>query len=82
MRRTAVFAIIGVVALWDVAVGAWLFASPEPWLAHGADTAWARAGADGALVMSLYRRMGAFSLHAGVVTLVWAWLGARSRRCS
>ena len=79
--RIAVLAIIAVIALWDVGVGAMLLGSSEPWRAHGPGTLWADASALAAVpaVASLYRRLGAFSLHAGVMTLVFAGVGARHR---
>jgi hypothetical protein len=79
--------IVASVGLLDVTTGCWLLFSSTPWTAHGTDTVWMRAPAvlssapDAApLVESLFRRMGAFSLHAGVVTLASAVLGRRHPR--
>jgi hypothetical protein len=81
-----VAAIVAAVGLLDVVTGLWLLASPTPWTAHGPDTVWlqapaiiARAPEAAPLIDALFRRTGAFSLHAGVVTIVGAWLGRRHR---
>jgi hypothetical protein len=70
-----------IVALWDVAIGARMLLSPEPWLAHGRDTVWGNVAALGAVpgVKAAFQRIGAFSLHAGGSTLVFAAIGARYR---
>jgi hypothetical protein len=71
------------IGLYDVVIGVVLLASASPWVAHGPDTAWMALGASlqGAplpeLTLGLFRRMGAFSFHAGVATCVWAALGHR-----
>lgn len=84
-KEDVVLGIVLVVAAYDAATGIRLLASPEPELVNGADTLWARAtplvaGGDPArLVASMYARLGAFSLHAGVSTAVWAILGRRHR---
>lgn len=75
-------ACVATVAIFDVSMGLYLLFSPTPELAHGASAIWARApelvpreGAEGArLLGSFFSRLGAFSLHAGVSTLVWLWL--------
>ena len=79
--RAFVFAVIVVVALWDVAIGARMLLLPEPWFAHGRDTAWGNASALGAVpaVQSAFQRIGAFSLHAGISTLVFAAIGSKYR---
>ena len=79
--RAFVLAVVILVALWDIAIGARMLLSSEPWLAHGRDTAWSNAGALSAVpaVQSAFQRIGAFSLHAGVSTLVFAALGAKYR---
>ncbi len=86
MRRISVLAIVVLVGLYDALTGLRMLVSAEPWRAHGPDTLWAHAGPAAAqldaiaqLTMSLYRRVGAFSLHAGVITLMLAWLGRRHR---
>jgi hypothetical protein len=84
-REDAVLAIVLVVAAYDVVTGVRLLTSPAPWLVNGSDTLWARAtplvegGEPARLVASMYARLGAFSLHAGVGTAVWAALGRRHR---
>ena len=78
-----VTAAVMLVGAYDVLVGAVLLASSTPWIAHGPDTPWIALGATlhGApldvAAVGLFRRMGAFSLHAGVCTIVWAALAAR-----
>jgi len=78
--RLLVLLAILVVALFDVAVGVRLLASRRPYLAHGGRGPWAErtpplwSGQSEVLLRSLYRRIGAFSLHTGVVTAVWAWV--------
>ncbi len=75
------------IALLDLATGAYLLLSPAPWAAHGPGTPWigapdvlvASAGSE-ALVMSLFRRLGAFSVQAALATLLVAWLGHRDLR--
>ncbi len=81
-----VWIVLSLIGLYDLAVGAWLLTAAEPWRAHGPDTLWqatpellAQIPASTNVFESLYRRMGAFSLHAGAVTVVWAFL-ARSNR--
>lgn len=78
-----VTAAVMLVGAYDVVVGGVLLASSTPWIAHGPDTAWIALGATlhGAPLdvgtVGLFRRMGAFSLHAGVCTIVWAALAVR-----
>ena len=48
-----------------------------PELAHGDDTVWAGLDASAAGVHAALRRLGAFSLHSGAVTLVWTALAYR-----
>lgn len=89
MRPTSwpVVAVVAAVGLLDVVTGGYLLFSSTPWLAHGPDTVWLRApevvstSAQAALlVVALFRRTGAFSLHAGMVTIAGAVLGRRDRR--
>jgi hypothetical protein len=82
LRRCITGAVVSV-GIYDVVVGLYLLASSTPWLAHGPGTAWVALGAQLVDAMppdatlGLFRRMGAFSLHAGVCTIVWAILGHR-----
>lgn len=78
--------VVGSVGLLDVVTGGWLLFSATPWTAHGPQTVWMNAPAvsssssdANALVEALFRRMGAFSLHAGVVTVAGAVLGRKYR---
>lgn len=82
MRERFVLLVIVLIATLDFATGVFLLVSPQPWLAHGPDTLWSlnAAGTPPELAMSLFRRVGAFSLYAGSVTLVWAWLGKSDRK--
>jgi len=81
-----VLAVVFLVAVFDIAVGVRLLASRAPYLVNGVDALWAREsprlydGDAAALLRSLYRRLGAFSLHAGVSTVVWAWFGRDDAR--
>jgi len=77
MTLAFVLAVILGVASFDVVVGARMLASPRPFDVNGAGTLWARAGPaalerDPELVRSVFARLGAFSLHTGVATAVWA----------
>ncbi len=82
LRRCITGAVV-LVGMYDVAIGLYLLASATPWLAHGPGTPWIGLGAqlvDAAppdATLGLFRRMGAFSLHAGACTIVWALLGHR-----
>ena len=84
-RQHAVAAIVVLVGLYDVAIGLFMLFSPSPYLAHGAGTLWARApeiaGPDARVVLaSLFARMGAFSFHAGLVSIAWCATAWRNRR--
>lgn len=77
MSTAFVLAVVLGVAAFDVIVGARLLASPRPFDVNGPGTIWASAGPaafdrDAALAGSLFGRLGAFSLHTGVATAVWA----------
>ena len=73
-RHHLVLAIIALVAAYDIVTGARLLLSPAPHLVNGIDTLWARAvpalAGPGShpdahlLIASLFRRLGAFSLHS------------------
>ena len=85
--RRFVLAIVFGVAGFDIVSGIRLLTVDEPWLLAGYATSWnalpATVRADGgvrAFVAGPYRRVGAFSLHTGVVTLVWAILARNDRR--
>ena len=84
-RQHAVAAIVILVALYDVVVGLLMIFGPSPNLAHGSATLWAHApeaaGPEGRLVLaSLFARLGAFSLHAGIVSIAWCATAWRNRR--
>ncbi len=79
--------VVAAVALSDIVVGGWLLAAPTPWWAAGPDTVWVDAARDlgenatlDAALASLWARVGAFSLFAGISTLVWLWRGLSDRR--
>lgn len=85
--RIAVVAAIVAVGMWDFATGLYMLLSQDPWRAHGADTLWARAApamASSPVVheaaMSMLRRIGAFSLYAGAVSMGLGWYCRRDRR--
>ena len=84
-RQGAVAAIVIVVGLYDVAIGLFMVFGSTPHLAHGGSTLWANAphalGEEGSAIMgSLFARLGAFSLHAGAVSIVWCLTAWRNRR--
>ena len=81
MAQAFVLAVIFLVAGFDVIVGVRLLCSPAPFLVNGANgTLWSERapalwqGVEHDLLASLYRRLGAFSLHTGVVTALFAFL--------
>jgi hypothetical protein len=89
MSRSSIIVVLVVAAVGvlDVVTGLWLLFGSTPWTAHGPESLWLMAPdvasthpSGTALLDSLFRRLGAFSLHAGVVTFVGALLGARDRR--
>ncbi len=86
MARALVFSAVFVVALFDIVTGLRLMLSRTPYRAHGASGVWAErtpaawSGETEILLRSLYRRIGAFSFHAGVVTVVWAWMARNDPR--
>jgi hypothetical protein len=82
-----VVVVVAAVGLLDVVTGGYLLFSPTPWLAHGPRTVWLNAprvvnmsAESAALVVALFRRTGAFSLHAGMVTIAGAVLGRQNRK--
>ena len=79
MKKRIVLFVIAIVALWDVVTGARLLFSSSPNLAHGSSTLWASAPPLTPAIASLYHRLGAFSLYAGLMTLAFAAVGARHR---
>ena len=84
-RQHVVAAIVILVAVWDVAVGLFILLGPSPHLANGPGTIWARApetlGPESDVVFaSLFARIGAFSLHVGIVTIAWCAIAWRDRR--
>ena len=81
MAEVFVLAVILLVAGFDIVVGIRLLCSPAPFLVNGTKgTLWSERapalwnGVDHGLLASLYRRLGAFSLHTGVVTALFALL--------
>lgn len=78
MIRAFVLSVVFLVAAYDTIVGIYLLAAREPYRVNGGDAMWARrtpalwGGDDSPLLRSLFRRLGAFSLHTGVVTAAWA----------
>lgn len=70
-------AIIALVGVYDVATGAYELGTSTPWHAHGPGTVWSSVGPTVAglqgeahdAVMAAFRRVGAFSLYAGLVSL-------------
>jgi hypothetical protein len=84
--RAFVAGVVASVAMLDLGTGAWLLTADAPWLAHGSGTVWLdgsrevqESGPLATVLLSLWRRMGAFSVFAGITTLVWLWRGLRDR---
>lgn len=77
---------LAVVSAWAIDAGFRLLLSGDPWNAHGADTVWTAIGAldEGSdarrAAVAALRRLGAYCLYSGVLTLALAWLGHRERR--
>ncbi len=85
--RVFVIGVVASVALLDLVSGIYLMTSVRPWLAHGGGTIWvdvaSRIGSDpvvDAALLSLWHRVGAFSVFAGLSTLTWLVVGLRDRR--
>jgi hypothetical protein len=83
----AIVALVVAIGLFDATTGAFLLLSAEPWWAHGRGTVWLdapkliNAHSEAApVLLSLFRRTGAFSLHIGVLTMALGILGRRDRR--
>src|SRR5437867_11381160 len=75
-RQHLVAAIVILVGLYDASIGLFMLFSQSPQLAHGTTTLWAHAaeavGPEGKVILaSLFARLAAFSLHAGVASIVW-----------
>lgn len=77
-------AVIASVAALDLVTGVYLLTSSTPWMAHGPETVWTDAAplladqpALAAALRSLWQRVGAFSVFAGLMTMVWLWRGLR-----
>ena len=84
-RQHVVAGIVIIVGLYDVVVGLFMLFSPSPYLAHGPNTVWSYTpqAADSqirVLLSSLFARIGAFSLHAGVASIVWCATAWRNRK--
>lgn len=72
-----VLSVVLLVAVFDVSVGIRLLTSKRPYEVNGPGTLWSRGGPaafeqDERLAGSVFQRLGAFSLHTGVATTVWA----------
>lgn len=70
-----VVVIIVIIGVYDTVVGIYLLTSPTPWLAHGPGTIWSESGDLGLTGQSLYQRIGVFSFHVGILTVVLGCLG-------
>jgi hypothetical protein len=83
-RQHAVAAIVILVGLYDVCIGLFMLFSTSPHLAHGTTTLWAHApelaGQAAGVLASLFARLGAFSLHAGLISIAWCLTAWRNRR--
>jgi hypothetical protein len=84
-RQRVVAGIVIIVGLYDVSIGLFMLFSPSPFLAHGPNTVWTYDPrmADSQiriLLASLFDRIGAFSLHAGLASIVWCATSWRNRK--
>ena|SRR5689334_11403035 len=84
-RQHVVAGIVIIVGLYDVSIGLFMLFSPPPFLANGSNTVWTYApqAADSQmrfLLASLFARIGAFSLHAGLASIVWCATAWRNRK--
>jgi hypothetical protein len=68
------------IACVDFVTGIRLMFASEPWLQNSNDTLWSKIPASIqaneavlTLLHAIYGRLGTFSFHVGVVTLIWAW---------
>ena len=83
-RQHAVAAIVIMVGAYDAAIGLFMLFSSSPYAAHGVNTVWTVAPqvtdpATRVLLASLFARVAAFSLHAGVASIVWCATAWRNR---
>ena len=74
--------VVASVALLDVATGAYLSFAADPTAAHGDETLWTTLAPTirgeeetSQAVISLFRRIGAFQLFAGLMSLIWLGYG-------
>src|SRR5947207_3195823 len=84
-RQHVVAGIVIIVGLYDVSIGLFMLFSRSPFLAHGPNTVWTYGSqaADSQiriLLASLFDRIGAFSLHAGLASIVWCATAWRNRK--
>ena len=77
--RWFVIATLFAIGLFDVVCGLRMLLGDQPWLQNGQQAAWLALPPDvlaqlgTAPTIGLFRRIGAFWLHAGLVTLAWTW---------
>lgn len=77
LALTFALATMAIVGAYDLNVGLWMLFTEQPWLAHGPGTLWAvqapwlsrQAEPQALLLASLFQRMGAFSVFAGLMSL-------------
>jgi hypothetical protein len=80
LGRRFVLGLLFAIGLLDVACGLRMLLGSTPWLQNGQGAPWLALPVDvqaqlatGSIALGLYRRIGAFWLHAGLVTLAWTW---------
>ena len=85
--RRFVVGMLWAIGLFDVVCGLRMLLGDAPWLQNGQGGPWLALPIDvqvqlatGPVALGLYRRIGAFWLHAGLVTLVWTWWVRRDWR--
>jgi hypothetical protein len=80
LGRRFILGLLWAIGLFDVACGLRMLLGSTPWLQNGQEAPWLALPvavqaqlATGPIALGLYRRIGAFWLHAGLVTLAWTW---------
>ena len=74
-RAAATYVVVTIVCigLYDACTGIYLLFSHTPMLVNGSETIWAVPGPLNDFVLSLFQRIGFFSLHVGIITMLLGW---------
>lgn len=76
LQKYATFYIVAILILigsYDALTGLYLILSSTPMQVHGPGTIWSGSNSTSDIEISLYQRIGAYSLHVGIVTIVYGW---------